>query len=477
MNSSILQLKEQFSGHRGEKILIHRQLTVNKFLDNYPDFLNTLVNEFSTKFKDTNLNNEIQTGNVSSVEKLRDLHMQLLIETPEYEVWKNLHDLIDSKKRGVNFIIENTQNLLREFAEDWVSQGKTTEFDLCEFTWSDVKTESFSKKEKKNKSPSTVQNMLKNTIPNKQTVVDDLATDLCKLENDKNATEQFSRLNDLTTYIDANEDWGYIVSIQKKIHDIMYSSGSSDGGFELSLTEEHIKAQWFPQRQGRIKQFILETGEEEEKASEIVERLEILKNVQYVLEYKTDGLDSNGKSRLRRFPCEQDILIYDPVTGIVYDCGEAKSNYNDLGHADKQLLRDKTIILRTMLSNTGEGKEGGEKTTLEGSSEFQQYIDDKMIKSTYIAKNKYNVDTPLFVPEKCTPLLNSYSGFIVTKEAQPCRLAVPSTIEFQIANWLYSSKAASDEFVQENIDKIIDSLNYKSIETICGERDVFVITS
>ena len=188
-------------------------------------------------------------------------------------------------------------------------------------------------------------------------------------------------------------------------------------------------------------------------------------------------MDSNGKSRLRRFPCEQDILIYDPVTGIVYDCGEAKSNYNDLGHADKQLLRDKTIILRTMLSNTGEGKEGGEKTTLEGSSEFQQYIDDKMIKSTYIAKNKYNVDTPLFVPEKCTPLLNSYSGFIVTKEAQPCRLAVPSTIEFQIANWLYSSKAASDEFVQENIDKIIDSLNYKSIETICGERDVFVITS
>ena len=53
------------------------------------------------------------------------------------------------------------------------------------------------------------------------------------------------------------------------------------------MTDEKIKSQWYPYRLEKIKDSIIQNdGKSEKEASEIIERLEILQNIYYVLEIK-----------------------------------------------------------------------------------------------------------------------------------------------------------------------------------------------
>ena len=60
-------------------------------------------------------------------------------------------------------------------------------------------------------------------------------------------------------------------------------------------------------------------------------------------------------------------------------------------------------------------------------------------------------------------------------EPKDSRLNVPSDIEVQVANWIYSSSIASEKYVQDNVDKLISDLGIKDIEQVSREREVIII--
>ena len=460
------QLINQFQGNDSQSILELRRKEVDDFIDKYPKFFKNIASDFGSIIGDNDLIENINMGNITIVEKLEKLLEEKLHKSKPYSDWSNHKNMIELSLSGIKTMESNISVLIEELKNDWISQGFTEDnFSLETFEWSSSKKESMSKKELKKKSPNVVKNMKNIVIPKKQVEITKLEAKMILCEKSFKKTIEWSNLQNFREFLTKNKDWTNLVEINLAVQKSLCSGGSGDGGFEISLIDEEVQKQWYPFRLEKIKDYLSKSEKSQIGIDEIISRLQVMQNVEYVIEYK------KGKKEWK-VPFEQDIIIYDPVTNIVYDCGEAKSNYNDIGHADKQLIRNCTIIGRNSINKIVETHDSPFKLNKELYSE---YLDDISIQNTYIARDKYSINNILFTSTNCTPLLEEYAGFIVTKEVQQNRLQVPSDVEVQISNWIYYTKLSDISYVQKHIDNLIDELNYRNIKTVIEQRDVFII--
>lgn len=567
MYYTIQQLKEQFKGHPAQNFLETRVTKVNLFFKKYPTFFNEIITNFTKDICDTELCQNIESGNIAYVLKLLALIENKLYSSEEYSAYVKKSSGIDSDMRAINTMKNTIKSNISKMMADWVSQGNDQgDFKLETFTWSGDALVGLSAKDikKKNNLKVSTNNMEKNVIPKKIRTNNEKQAELKELEAIYKSSNEFLKLHKLNKFL-TNKDWIDLVDLQKAINTKLCTNESGDGGFELSLTDDGVLEQWFPNRVEVIKRNLMNGDiKSEREVTEIINRLQIMQNVHYVASFrKFEGYEEKweklnkiavtaraavveaeavldvckrvigvpvdeeedecsfddpevmeqynrekAEMKLEKaivatkkaelevrvskdavvvamsalsvleaqladtntdhakkwvVPVEQDIIIFDPKTNVVHDCGEVKKNFNDIGHGDIQLRRDKCIILGSLISDQII------------QDQFPQYFDKNTLVNTYIAKDKRSIKTPIFKTNDCLPLLDTNTGFIITMEQAQTRLAVPSDIEVQIANWIYSSDNVDETFIQANIDKLISGLGIKCTEDVVRDREVIII--
>ena len=459
MPFTIDQLKEQFDGNPAQDILKLRVNEVDNFISKYPNFMKSIVTNFAEKFDDPDLCKAITYGNISSVLKLITLMENKFTCSNEYNKYQKELSKIQTNISAVEQMKTNITSKIEEMKNDWSNDGKDiNDFNLETFSWSTSSLGGLSDKEtkKKNNAVKSIKNMKNVVIKKKLDEISNLKSALQKLEDKYKDSGEFKELNKLLKLLE-NKDWQNLVEIQTNVMKILCTQESGDGGFEKSLTDENILPQWYPNRLAIIKNNLMDSDvKTEREVDEIINRLEIMQNVHYVSKFK-----KGKKSWI--VPVEQDVIIYDPVTNIIYDCGEVKSNYFDIGNADMQIRRDKCIIMGKLIDDQ------------QVRSKYPQYFDDETMQGSYIAKDKTSVNKPMFTKNDSMSMLNDNTGFIITKEPKKSRLNVPSDVEIQITNWIYCSKHSDLEYVQDNIDKLISELGIRDIEQVSRDREIITI--
>lgn len=461
MTFTVEQFLTQFDGNYAQSALEARVEAVNEFMDTNPTFFTDILANFEEYIVDDDLRKDILYGNMSQVLNLQGLVEGKLYSSEVYGKYYAEKSKIEDNENAIKLLISNMDAIVKELVEEWVQQGNVEDtFNLATFECSAQSLEGLSDKaiKKKKNRVQSIENMEKRVIPDKQADIVKKTPGLVELEKAYREIAEWDKKVELENHLE-NAGWKELVSLHEQVMAKMTFSESGDGGFEKSLTDPTVKSQWYPNRVLVIRNNLVESGEKEEEINAIIERLEIKQNVHYVAMH-TSGVNNNKRNWID--DVEQDIIIYDPETNIVYDCGEAKKNYFDMGHADMQIRRNKRIIL---------GEQFGDEVV---ETKYPLYFDDTMV-SSHIAETRRTLKTVKFTREHCEPLLNKSTGFIITSKPNDYKIHASSEVAVQIANWIYCSKSTDMDYVQESVDKLVSDLGIRDMETVQQSREVIII--
>ena len=226
----------------------------------------------------------------------------------------------------------------------------------------------------------------------------------------------------------------------------MLNISNGDGGFEKNvLNDPEILIQWFPILKENIKKKL-------HISDDIIEDFIFYENICAVVKYQKN-------KKIRYFVVEQDLLLYNSLTNEVIAFGEIKRNYYDIPHADKQLIRN-----RNMLIENFESLEKNYPDIFIGANIIDKYFADTD-----------SVETPIFTEKDFNLIKEHNINFIISCNPLPNTIATCSKISTQIIHWLYSSEITPEQYIENKIEKLIDDLNLRDLETIEKQISIFIV--